>query len=808
MERSMRASAVAMELLSLNLNGLDYGQQVIQQADGKLIVTGYSSDNSAGNFSLARYNADGSLDPTFGGGDGILVTNLGLGETDDHAYGVVQQVDGKLVVVGASVSPESWSDDRIALVRYNPDGSLDTSFGDGGIPDQVLKEGTGFLLNVPANLFTDPDGGKITYSLSLVDGSPLPEWMAFDPVSRNLSGVVPVGAPDLDVRIAATDVGMLSAVDVFHLATTLAPAYQTGVVTTAVGREDLSHALLVQSDGSLLVVGESVSDEWDEGGDIFMVRYNANGTVDRIAMADIGNYEQAFGVAQQADGKVLLTGVMDAEYSGDPNDLDTSDVVLLRYNRDGTLDTTFGGGDGVARADLGDNDYGASIIQKADGKVVVLGASDGEAVLLRYNTDGSLDSTFGDSGVVRTDSASSSSNGSFILQQADGRLVVATSDHLLRYLPDGQVDMTFGGGDGIADVALSQVPAQVLQQADGRLVIAGADGVTRYDADGTPDLSFGGGDGIVTLQSTGASIGAVLIRSDGTLVAAGSKGDLFEDLEIVLARYNADGMLDTSFGGGDGVVTVDSSLIPIGFLVGPKALVQGSDNKLVLLANFMNDGFGWLYPNTDVAVLRFNGDGTLDTSFRAVGDQQVSSGVPFRITVSQGLFYDPDQLGSTSELTATLTQSNGAPIPSWLAFYDGNAGPDQFGGTPPSGADDLSLRLTMEDVDGASTWVDFTLSVIDRYVSTGTNESFAAGVGKDLFVFSSGFGQDRITGFAVAEDVIDLSGVTNPDWTSFADVQAHTTQIGSDAVIDFGGGNTITLVGVAAASLTAADFQV
>ena len=81
------------------------------------------------------------------------------------------------------------------------------------------------------------------------------------------------------------------------------------------------------------------------------------------------------------------------------------------------------------------------------------------------------------------------------------------------------------------------------------------------------------------------------------------------------------------------------------------------------------------------------------------------------------------------------------------------------------------------------------------------------GPGADLFVFIDGFGTDTITNFASGEDLIDLSGVTNPDWATFADVQAHASQVGADTLIDLGGSNTITLLGVAAASLTAAEFH-
>jgi hypothetical protein len=190
----------------------------------------------------------------------------------------------------------------------------------------------------------------------------------------------------------------------------------------------------------------------------------------------------------------------------------------------------------------------------------------------------------------------------------------------------------------------------------------------------------------------------------------------------------------------------------------------------------------------------------VDGTFLPIGDLSIHSGIPFSIGVPEGFFYDPDG----GVLAYALAQANGDPLPAWLAF---DASTRTLSGTPPIGADDVALRLTATDVLGASTSIDFTLSVTDVHTASPANESFLAGSGADLFVFSNGFGQDRITGFTGGEDVVDLSGMTNPDWTSFADVQAHALQLGGDTLIDFGGGNTITLVGVTAANLTAGDFQ-
>jgi uncharacterized delta-60 repeat protein len=101
---------------------------VIQQADGKLVVAGYSWNGSNDDFALVRYNADGSLDTGFDG-DGKVTTAIGT--SYDEAFSVIQQADGKLVVAGYSHNGSNYD---VALVRYNADGSLDTGFdGDGKV---------------------------------------------------------------------------------------------------------------------------------------------------------------------------------------------------------------------------------------------------------------------------------------------------------------------------------------------------------------------------------------------------------------------------------------------------------------------------------------------------------------------------------------------------------------------------------------------------------------------------------------------------------------------------------------------------
>jgi len=124
-----------------------------------------------------------------------------------------------------------------------------------------------------------------------------------------------------------------------------------------------------------------------------------------------------------------------------------------------------------------------------------------------------------------------------------------------------------------------------------------------------------------------------------------------------------------------------------------------------------------------------------------------------------------------------------------------------------SGSDSFGYRVfdALGQTNGYT--VSVAVSAVDEvYLAGPGDETFPGAPGADVFVFADGFGQDTITGFTVGEDRIDLSGVLNPDWTTFADVQAAAAQVGDDTLIDLGGGNTITLVGVPVTNLSAADF--
>ena len=159
----------------------------------------------------------------------------------------------------------------------------------------------------------------------------------------------------------------------------------------------------------------------------------------------------------------------------------------MRYNSDGSLDTSFGSGGVVTTAVGGSNDYVYALVQQADGKLVAAGYSDNgsnyDFALVRYNSDGSLDTSFGSGGVVTTGVGAAYDYAYALVQQADGKLVAAGRSNngsnndfaLVRYNSDGSLDTSFGSG-GVVTTGVggsNDIAYALVQQGDGKLVAAG-----------------------------------------------------------------------------------------------------------------------------------------------------------------------------------------------------------------------------------------------------------------------------------------------------------------------------------------------
>jgi uncharacterized delta-60 repeat protein len=308
---------------------------------------------------VARYHTDGSLDKTFNGGK---VTSDFAG-SDDHGLALTLQTDGKIVVAGSTLIGTSTD---FALARYNPDGSLDTSFdGDG-------KRTHGFSTSgeVATAVEVQADGKLVAAGRSRISGAG--------------------GSVDFAVARYHPDGSFDTTFD--------GDGKQT---TDFAGGDDLALDMQLQSDGKIVVVGRA---GYHNNIDFAVVRYNPDGSLDSSfdsdgkVSTDFFGYPGSFGFNDyaldaliQADGKLLVVGFVllpSVEDSRRPGD---TDFALARYNPDGSLDTSFDA-DGKLTTDFLNQhpDYGHSVAAQADGKIVVAGRSDvggsRKFALARYGT--------------------------------------------------------------------------------------------------------------------------------------------------------------------------------------------------------------------------------------------------------------------------------------------------------------------------------------------------------------------------------------------------------------------------------------
>ena len=355
--------------------GDNYGHAIAIQPDGKIVLAGSSS----GKIMVARYYPDGSLDNSFGL-EGIVTTQI---FNEDYASSVAIQPDGKIVVTGSAF-------ESFCVVRYNSDGSLDSSFGSGGIVTNSIGE-----FNYASSGALQPDG-KI-----LVGGN------ARFGIDKNF------------VILRYNTDGVLDNTFSFD-----------GTVTTDFnGRDDRARSIRVQTDGKIVITGESADLNNFDNSDFATARYNADGTLDnsfgtngKVTTDFLGGRDSGSSMVLQPDGKILITGYLNR---GEGN----SDFATLRYNPDGTLDNTFNG-DGRLITTIGiGRDYASSITLQFDGKILLAGTgsntSDNDFVLVRLDSTGLPDKTFGSLGIVLTDFGGRNDVGREILMQPDGKILVA-----------------------------------------------------------------------------------------------------------------------------------------------------------------------------------------------------------------------------------------------------------------------------------------------------------------------------------------------------------------------------------------------
>ena len=370
-----------------------------------------------------------------------------------------------------------------------------------------------------------------------------------------------------------------------------------GIVETAIGEEPGAEAssLVIQRDGKLVVAGGTTKKAFDY---YALARYKVNGALDRsfgvggivtaprwAESTDPGlAYPSAAALVIQRDGKLVA--------AGDSNNGSFSAFTLVRYRTNGLLDRSFGSGGKVT----GPHGGVSALVLQPDGKLV----AGGGRLLVRYKPDGSLDGSFGSDGIVTTPSGDVRA----LVLRPNGRLVVAgtsgTGSHsafsVVRYNTNGSLDRAFGS-NGVVETRIGQTAEAdaLVAASNGKLVAAGVSRkgriayltLARYEASGSLDRSFGSGGRVRTRIGYHSEAWALALQHDGKLAAAGNSVGLNHNGSLgyfTLVRYLANGSLDTNFGS-DGKVTTalgtnDASAT---------ALVTQPDEKLVA-AGYSDDG--------------------------------------------------------------------------------------------------------------------------------------------------------------------------------------------------------------------------
>jgi uncharacterized delta-60 repeat protein len=382
-------------MVTIDVNhSTDIANAVAIQADGKLVVVGTSykqNDFSDEDFVVTRYNSDGTLDTTFGRGGKVRTDFPGLAAVPSS---VVIQPDGKIVVAGGAFPLFTFLG-NFEVVRYNANGSLDRSFGNGGIVTTNFPEGS-----YADAVALQPDGKIIAAGTVFVD------FIIGESSNTDfaLARYNPDGTPDTSFGNGGQ------------------------VSTDFVGMEDDAFSVLIQSDGKIVAVGSANNPATYY--DFAAARYLSNGTIDTTfgvggkVTTDFGvaGFDRAQSAALQPDGRIVAAGFAISQNGG------VQDYAVVRYTSNGVLDTTFSG-DGKTQIDFGSCCQSAyKVLLQRDGKIVTVGyanteSSDSDFLLARLNPRGSLDTTFGAGGKVRTSFGDLNGGANGAALQSDGKIV-------------------------------------------------------------------------------------------------------------------------------------------------------------------------------------------------------------------------------------------------------------------------------------------------------------------------------------------------------------------------------------------------
>ncbi len=554
---------------STNLGGTDIAYAVALQSDGKIVLAGSSGNN----YGLARYTTAGILDTTtFGSPNGYVTTNI---SGTDIAYGIKIQTSNQYIVASGT------SGNNFSAARYTTTGTMDTTFG-GGIGSVMTNLGGtdiayGSVITSGNNIVLSGTNGS-NFALAQYTTNGVLNTAGFGSPNGYVLTDVGTGTIDADKSCAIQPDGKIVIVGSNAGSLALARYTITGVLDTTFGTDgivsgtlgttkaSIGYGVTIQSNGYIVVVGAAATTGTTPNR-FLVARYTPTGALDTsfntvgyITTAISGATSIAYGMALQTDGKIVVCGLSGAT--------PTPIFTVARYTSAGVLDTgTFGSGLGYVRTTISTRSIAFSVAITSSGNIVACGQSGTTLALpaftvAEYTSAGVLNSgSFGTAGspagTVRT-SIGTTSIGYGIAINSSGNIVVAgvtttasnsnfavaeyTSVGVLNSgsfgtggTPAGTVTTEFGGTDIGYAVAI---------QSNGYYVVSGISAgniaMARYTIAGVLDTGFGTGGKLTTVLPSGIESGTMglFIQPNGRIVTCAGTSSLNGDFATL--RYLGD----------------------------------------------------------------------------------------------------------------------------------------------------------------------------------------------------------------------------------------------------------------------------
>lgn len=303
-----------------------------------------------------------------------------------------------------------------------------------------------------------------------------------------------------------------------------------GSTLTTVGPSCVGIKLVIQPDGKILLAGATYAQ--NENYNMVVLRYTSSGVLDttfnqtgmRIQNISGDSTEGATEIAVLPDGKILVVGDTSTSM------FTQNRIVVLRLNSDGSLDTTLNGSGLLTVSSTADERTGVILVYP-NGKILIGGSRTNagnrtDFLLLRLNADGATDTSFGNNGRTVTVVSTTGNNNAIrsVGLQSDGKIVAGGNGFLTRYYTTGRIDESFGS-NGVVNVLFSSEVRELKILPNDKILVAHkfgvATGLRRYTKIGAPDTTFNGGELIVTVPDHICLANEVEIQSDNKMVLVG-----------------------------------------------------------------------------------------------------------------------------------------------------------------------------------------------------------------------------------------------------------------------------------------------